>query len=78
MVGIGAAAGQELLAELFARATEERFVYEHQWQEGDCAVWSNWSVFHRREPFDASQRRVMRHLTVSEGGPRIDAEDAKP
>jgi taurine dioxygenase len=78
IVGIGAAAGQELLAELFARATEERFVYEHQWQEGDCAVWSNWSVFHRREPFDASQRRVMRHLTVSEGGPRIDAEDAKP
>jgi taurine dioxygenase len=47
--------------------------YEHEWRPGDCVLWSNWTVFHRREPFDPSERRRMRHLTVSEGGPQIDA-----
>ncbi len=77
IVGVDAAAAQDLLAELFAQATADRFVYEHHWKEGDCALWSNWSVFHRREPFAASQRRVMRHLTVSEGGPRLDGDGAE-
>jgi taurine dioxygenase len=64
--------GQALLADLFSRLTDPKNIYEHEWQDGDCAIWSNWSVFHRREPFEPSQRRVMRHLTVSEGGPQID------
>jgi taurine dioxygenase len=62
-----------LLAELLAHATAERFVYEHEWQPGDCALWSNWAVFHRRDPFDPGARRLMRHLTVSEGGPQLGA-----
>ncbi|HEV8297744.1 MAG TPA: TauD/TfdA family dioxygenase [Acidimicrobiales bacterium] len=65
--------GHALLAELVAHATSPAFVYEHEWRPGDCVLWSNWTVFHRREPFDPSERRRMRHLTVSEGGPQIDA-----
>ena len=65
--------GQDLLADLFSRVSDPSGIYEHEWEAGDCAIWSNWSVFHRREPFDGSQRRVMRHLTVSEGGPRLDS-----
>jgi len=74
VIGMDRNAGRELLAELLAHVTDRRAVYEHEWQEGDCAIWSNWSVFHRREPFDASQRRVMRHLTVSEGGPQLGVD----
>ena len=73
VLGLSPEASAELLATLFAAATDERNVFEHEWQEGDCAVWSNWSVFHRREPFDPDHRRVMRHLTVSEGGPQLPA-----
>ncbi len=78
VLGLDLSEGEELLASLLAHATQERFVYEHEWELGDCAMWSNWSVFHRREPFDPSQRRVMRHLTISEGGPVIDASGREP
>lgn len=66
---LGHPGGAALLEALLAHATDDRFVYEHEWQPGDLVLWSNWSVFHRREAFDPAERRVMRHLTVSEGGP---------
>jgi taurine dioxygenase len=68
--------GSAFLEQCFAHAVSDEFVYEHRWEDGDLALWSNWSTFHRREPFDAAQRRVMRHLTISEGGPVIDARGA--
>jgi taurine dioxygenase len=74
IVGMDPDDSEALLAELFAHATDDRFVYEHEWQPGDCVIWSNWATFHRREPFDPTQQRRMRHLTVSEGGPRLDAD----
>lgn len=61
------------LKHCFEHAVSDELVYEHHWEEGDLALWSNWMTFHRREPFDPQQRRVMRHLTISEGGPVISA-----
>lgn len=74
ILGMGPDDSVALLEELFAHATADRFVYEHSWQPGDCVVWSNWATFHRREAFDTTEERRMRHLTVSEGGPRIEAD----
>lgn len=61
----------------FDHAVGDELVYEHHWEDGDLALWSNWATFHRREPFDAGQRRVMRHLTISEGGPVV-SETGEP
>jgi taurine dioxygenase len=38
----------------------------HRWQAGDLLMWNNLSVLHRRDPFDASSRRVM-HRTQIKG-----------
>jgi taurine dioxygenase len=58
-------AGTELLRELFDHCTEDRFVYDHEWETGDLLIWDNVATMHRREPFDPTSRRVMRHLTVT-------------
>ena len=70
--------GAALLDACFAHAVSAEFVYEHHWEPGDLALWSNWCTFHRREPFDPDQRRVMRHLTISEGGPAISETGTRP
>lgn len=54
----------DLLEEMFAHCTEERFVYEHEWAEGDLLIWDNIATMHRRDPFDPQGRRIMRHLTI--------------
>ena len=41
-----------LLAELWAHATQPRFVYEHVWKLGDLVMWDNRSTMHRRDPFE--------------------------
>ena len=61
---------RDMLDTLLHHAIDERRVYEHEWVQGDCAMWSNWTTFHQRLPFDDRHRRRMRHLTVSEGGPQ--------
>ena len=53
-----------LLAELFAWSTQPRFVYTHSWRLGDALLWDNASTMHRREPFDASQQRLMKRTTI--------------
>ena len=53
-----------LLTELLEHCTADRFVYEHEWNVGDLLIWDNVATMHRREPFDPSSRRILRHLTV--------------
>ena len=38
----------------------------HEWRVGDVLVWNNLSVMHRRDPFDAADRRLM-HRTQIKG-----------
>jgi len=54
----------DLLAELFAWATQPRFVYTHTWQLGDALLWDNACTMHRREPFDGTQQRLMKRTTI--------------
>ncbi len=55
-----------LLAELWAHATQPRFVYQHVWKLGDLVMWDNRSTMHRRDPFDGTARRIM-HRTQIKG-----------
>ena len=51
--------GQELLEQVFAFATQDEYVWRHQWQSGDLIIWDNRCTMHRRDSFDNSQRRLM-------------------
>ena len=59
------ASGLALLDELYESATSDEFVYAHQWQVGDLVVWDNGFTMHRRTPFDAGARRLMKRMTMN-------------
>lgn len=40
-------------------ATQERFVYRHRWQHGDCVIWDNTGTLHRVTPYDPASGRLM-------------------
>ena len=52
-----------LIEQLIAHATEERFVYAHDWQTGDVVMWDNGFMLHRRDPL-GSKPRLMKRTTV--------------
>ena len=61
-------AGRALIEELYAFATQERFVYAHQWRAGDVILWDNRCVMHCATPYDQDQhRRLMMRTTIMDG-----------
>jgi taurine dioxygenase len=58
------ASGLALLDEVYKSATSDQFVYAHHWQVGDLVLWDNGVTMHRRTPFDASARRLMKRMTM--------------
>lgn len=70
IVGMKVAESEALLDALWEHATQPRFAVCHEWQAGDLLMWNNLAVLHRRDPFDASSRRVM-HRTQIKGHERV-------
>ena len=65
IVGMDAAEGHQLIDELRERACRAPRVYTHEWRVGDVVVWDNRCVLHRGRPWNMSQQRVMRRLTIA-------------
>jgi alpha-ketoglutarate-dependent taurine dioxygenase len=55
-----------LLAKLRDWATQDRFVYRHEWQPGDLLIWSNTGTMHRALPYPLDGGRLM-HRTILAG-----------
>ncbi|MDB5862371.1 MAG: hypothetical protein JWO70_177 [Betaproteobacteria bacterium] len=64
IVGMETKAANALLDELAALATQPRFVYQHQWQVGDTLLWDNGFLLHQRDPFPATEKRLMKRMTM--------------
>ncbi len=58
--GMAAADSDALLSELAAWASQDRFIYEHEWAEGDVIIWDNTHLMHTQRPFNATARRLLR------------------
>ncbi|MEM7018086.1 MAG: TauD/TfdA family dioxygenase, partial [Pseudomonadota bacterium] len=54
-----------LLTELLEIAAQPPRVIGHQWEIGDLVVWDNRCILHRVQPYDYSQKRIMRHTRVA-------------
>jgi taurine dioxygenase len=67
--GYTPAESDALLDALWAHATQARFTHAHRWRVGDLVLWDNRTTMHRRDPFDATARRVM-HRTQIKGSAR--------
>lgn len=63
---------ESLLDKLWSRATREEFAWHNEWRVGDLVLWDNRCTMHRRDPFDASSRRIM-HRTQIKGETRPSA-----
>ncbi|SDF85055.1 TauD/TfdA dioxygenase family protein [Thalassobaculum litoreum] len=62
--GLDLAESEALLDELWSYATREENAYRHHWRIGDVLMWDNRATMHRRDPFDAASRRLMRRTQV--------------
>jgi taurine dioxygenase len=67
--GMPLAESESLLDELWAKANRKEFEWHNEWRGGDLVLWDNRCTMHRRDPFDASSRRVM-HRTQIKGESR--------
>ena len=62
------AEGKQLLDDLLAHATAERFVYRHKWRPGDLCMWDNRCTMHRADAnYDMGRHRRVLHRTVVRG-----------
>jgi taurine dioxygenase len=73
--GLSLGESEALLDELWAHATQPRFIYTHTWAVGDVVVWDNRATLHRRDAFDSNSRRVLYAAQV-EGHKPFEAPDA--
>lgn len=62
--GLKLAESEALLDELWSFATRTELAWGHRWRVGDVVLWDNRCTMHRRDPFDASARRIMHRTQV--------------
>jgi alpha-ketoglutarate-dependent taurine dioxygenase len=67
--GLSLAESESLLDELWAHANRKELEWHNEWRVGDLVLWDNRCTMHRRDPFDASSRRIM-HRTQVKGETR--------
>jgi taurine dioxygenase len=62
--GLPLAESETLLDEIWKFATRRELTWYHHWQVGDVVLWDNRCVMHRRDAFDAADRRVMHRTQI--------------
>jgi alpha-ketoglutarate-dependent 2,4-dichlorophenoxyacetate dioxygenase len=67
----------KLLDELFAFATQEKYIYSHKWRPGDMVIWDNRCTMHSATSFERFRyKRDVRRTTINESGPEVSAIEA--
>jgi taurine dioxygenase len=67
IVGMPNPEGLDLLAELVAFATQDRFVFRHKWRAGDVIIWDNRCTLHTGTRFDVTKYTRHVHRTWMRG-----------
>lgn len=62
--GLALADSEALLDELWIYPAAAHRIYKHKWQIGDLVLWDNRTTMHRRDPFPATERRIMHRTQV--------------
>jgi alpha-ketoglutarate-dependent taurine dioxygenase len=66
VVGMDPLESKGLLIRLRDWATQEQFVYSHEWTVGDLVMWDNTGSLHRAIPYEVNSKRML-HRTKLEG-----------
>jgi taurine dioxygenase len=60
----------ELLDELLAHATQEKYQYRHKWRKGDLVLWDNRCLLHKANgDYDHSQTRYLYRVMLKGDAP---------
>jgi taurine dioxygenase len=63
--GLPARESEDTLAFLFAYQLQDKYIYEHQWTEGDVLMWDNIGTLHNAiADYGPHQHRLMRRCQV--------------
>jgi alpha-ketoglutarate-dependent taurine dioxygenase len=65
IVGMHPADSRALLDRLMAHATQDQYVYRHQWRMGDLLIWDNTGSMHRVRPYDPNCGRELHRFTLN-------------
>lgn len=71
------AAGDALIRELLAHATQDAFVYAHEWGQGDLVVGDNRCLLHCATWYDAERYSRLMWRTTVMGNPGDEYKDEK-
>lgn len=55
---------EKLLDQLWEHATQERYIYRHEWSKNDVVLWDNRCTIHRRGPFSSEYERILHAAQV--------------
>lgn len=62
--------GRARIVALEEHATQERFLYRHNWRQGDLLMWDNRCLLHRADPnFEVAHHPRVMHRTCLRGTP---------
>ena len=64
--GLGDEEGRELLDELKAHATQDKYCHTHDYRGGDVVIWDNAQLLHRAPLVDFSRPRTLWRITIKE------------
>jgi taurine dioxygenase len=67
VVGMPNPEGLQLIEDLVAFATEERFIYRHKWRVGDVLVWDNRCTLHTGTLYDDTKYDRLMHRLWAKG-----------
>ena len=63
--GMHLSESHDLLQQLMRHATQDKYIYRHEWQPGDLVVWDNTGAMHRVMPFDSESGREFHRCTLN-------------
>jgi taurine dioxygenase len=70
IVGMPEGEALQLLDELLAHATQEKYQYRHKWRKGDMVMWDNRCLLHKANgDYDHSQTRYLYRVMLKGDAP---------
>lgn len=66
--GLPLAESEALLDEIWRYAERADLTWYNTWRVGDLVLWDNRCTMHRRDPFDATARRIMHRTQIKGSG----------
>jgi taurine dioxygenase len=64
VMGLPLEESEALLDRLWAHATQVPYCWFQEWQVGDLVMWDNRCTMHKRNAFDANERRFLLRTTI--------------